>query len=297
MRKKQESLFGTEDLDAKCSLAGLLETPLDSFGEFYDEPLLDRIKTACIEYQVETERLFPERFYYRFLKNGKLGGKNGKGDASFSDTTKLVDAAPEEQGPEFNFQRKIQPWDTLDALTRDLGGGALDRNVVIGGRRKQSLIVIASLIDKVPNLGGLARTCEIFGADTLVVPSKTVCDNKLFKQVSVTADKWVNIEECPPDALYDKLSELQSRGFALVGVEQTAQSTSLEAYTFPERTVLLLGREKTGIPSRFIHMLDACVEIPQLGIIRSLNVHVSGALMVWEYTRQQILKRTASGNM
>ena len=42
---------------------------------------------------------------------------------------------------------------------------------------------------------------------------------------------------------------------------------------------------------------DACVEIPQLGIIRSLNVHVSGALMVWEYTRQQILKRTASGNM
>ena len=115
--------------------------------------------------------------------------------------------------------------------------------------------------------------------------------------MSVTADKWVNIEECPPDALYDKLSELQSRGFALVGVEQTAQSTSLEAYTFPERTVLLLGREKTGIPSRFIHMLDACVEIPQLGIIRSLNVHVSGALMVWEYTRQQILKRTASGNM
>ena len=290
MRKKQESLFGTEDIQAKCSLAGLLATPLDTFGEFYDEPLLERIKAACIEYQQETERLFPERFYYRFLKNGKLGVKNGNRGAGHSDTTKLVDAAPDEQGPEFNFQRKIQPWDTLDALTRDLGGGSLDRNAAISGRRKQKLIVIASLIDKVPNLGGLARTCEIFGADTLVVPSKSVCNNKLFKQVSVTADKWVNIDECPPENLYDKLSELQSRGFSLIGVEQTAHSTSLEEYMFPEKTVLLLGREKTGIPSRFIHMLDACVEIPQLGIIRSLNVHVSGALMVWEYTRQQILK-------
>ena len=67
--------------------------------------------------------------------------------------------------------------------------------------------------------------------------------------------------------------------------------SSLEAFTFPEKTVLLLGREKTGIPSKFIHMLDACVEIPQLGIVRSLNVHVSAALMVWEFTRQQLLSR------
>ena len=35
-----------------------------------------------------------------------------------------------------------------------------------------------------------------------------------------------------------------------------------------------------------LQSLDVCVEIPQLGIIRSLNVHVCGALIVWEYTRQ-----------
>jgi hypothetical protein len=34
--------------------------------------------------------------------------------------------------------------------------------------------------------------------------------------------------------------------------------------------------------------LDVCVEIPQQGIIRSLNVHVSGAIMLWEYTRQHM---------
>jgi tRNA G18 (ribose-2'-O)-methylase SpoU len=51
--------------------------------------------------------------------------------------------------------------------------------------------------------------------------------------------------------------------------------------------VLVLGREKEGIPVDIIHILDACVEIPQFGVVRSLNVHVSGAIALWEYTRQQ----------
>jgi tRNA G18 (ribose-2'-O)-methylase SpoU len=49
--------------------------------------------------------------------------------------------------------------------------------------------------------------------------------------------------------------------------------------------LLVLGREKEGIPVNLIQVLDACMEILQLGVIRSLNV--SGAIAVWEYTRQQ----------
>ncbi|XP_073148241.1 callose synthase 5-like [Henckelia pumila] len=32
------------------------------------------------------------------------------------------------------------------------------------------------------------------------------------------------------------------------------------------------------VPVEIIHILDACVEIPQLGVVRSLNIHVSGAI-------------------
>ena len=45
-----------------------------------------------------------------------------------------------------------------------------------------------------------------------------------------------------------------------------------------------------GIPVELIQLLDDCVEIPQQGIIRSLNVHVSGAIMIWEYCRQKMPK-------
>jgi len=53
----------------------------------------------------------------------------------------------------------------------------------------------------------------------------------------------------------------------------------------------LTRNEHEGIPANLIHHLDVCVEIPQQGIIRSLNVHVSGALLIWEYTRQQVIKQ------
>ena len=46
--------------------------------------------------------------------------------------------------------------------------------------------------------------------------------------------------------------------------------------------------EKEGIPVELIQHLDVCVEVPQEGVIRSMNVHVTGAIFIWEYVRQQI---------
>lgn len=44
--------------------------------------------------------------------------------------------------------------------------------------------------------------------------------------------------------------------------------------------------ERYGIPVEILQVLDVCVEIPQSGMIRSLNVHVTGALLIWEYYKQ-----------
>eukprot|EP01051_Picozoa_sp_SAG22_P013364 SAG22_NODE_1487_length_4318_cov_1.548471_1_plen_96_part_00 len=76
--------------------------------------------------------------------------------------------------------------------------------------------------------------------------------------------------------------EQRRLGFTVVGVEQSAQSVSLERYTpFPRRAVLLLGKEKEGLPQKYLALVDQTVEIPQFGVIRSLNVHVSAAIMMW----------------
>ena len=96
--------------------------------------------------------------------------------------------------------------------------------------------------------------------------------------------------------LPENLQQLKRDGWSLVGLEQTMSSVDLREAVFPEKMVLILGNEKEGVPAEIIQvgekegtqrkMLDLCIEIPQLGIIRSLNVHVSGSILLWEYTRQ-----------
>jgi tRNA guanosine-2'-O-methyltransferase len=44
-----------------------------------------------------------------------------------------------------------------------------------------------------------------------------------------------------------------------------------------------LGREREGVDAKVLQMLDQCVVIPQRGMIRSLNVHVSASIAVQRY--------------
>ena len=88
------------------------------------------------------------------------------------------------------------------------------------------------------------------------------------------------------------LKEKKNEGYTIVGIEQTSSSTSLSHYKFASKTVLLLGQEKEGIPVEYLQFVDTCLEVPQLGVIRSLNVHVTGAITIWEYTKQHLNNET-----
>ena len=153
-------------------------------------------------------------------------------------------------------------------------------------------ILIASLIDRAPNLGGLSRTCEIFGVGKLIVNNMKITEDKEFLNTSVTAHQWIDMEEVKGiESLKNYLEEMKLNGYAIIGTEQTSESQKLHEFQFPKKSVIVLGNEKEGIPVELIQVLDVCVEIPQTGLIRSLNVHVSGAIVVWEYVRQQLTKK------
>ncbi|XP_061038314.1 probable methyltransferase TARBP1 isoform X1 [Eubalaena glacialis] len=193
-----------------------------------------------------------------------------------------------------DVQKKIIPWrNSVPDL--DLELVFQDRAAKLG-KSLSRLIVVASLIDKPTNLGGLCRTCEVFGASALVVGNLQCIRDKQFQHLSVSAEQWLPLVEVKPPQLIDYLQQKKAEGYTIVGVEQTVKSLDLTQYCFPEKSLLLLGNEREGIPANLIQQLDVCVEIPQQGIIRSLNVHVSGALLIWEYTRQQLLKQGGPGS-
>lgn len=116
-----------------------------------------------------------------------------------------------------------------------------------------------------------------------------------FKGVSVTAERWLPLSEVPVQALPAWLAFKRAEGYVLVGLEQTTGSVQLTEFKWPRRCLLLLGAEGRGVPASLIPLLDFCVEIPQLGVIRSLNVAAATALTVFSYSQQHALAEATGG--
>lgn len=206
-------------------------------------------------------------------------------------------AYKEDQGTDSNFtvedlQKKITPWHSLIPKQEELE--SMIKNKKVGCEEENEiggLIVVASLIDKGSNLGGLCRTCEIFNVKEFVIGNLHYMEDKQFQSLAVTADKWLNIKEVTLKYLKQFLVEMKYNGYTLVGLEQTTNSVKLNEFSFPKKALILLGNEKEGIPVELIQLLDLCIEIPQLGVIRSLNVHVSASIAIWEYCKQHLISK------
>lgn len=186
-----------------------------------------------------------------------------------------------------DMQKKFIPWKSMtpnEEILDELSETLTSRRKALSDR--DNIILVASLIDKLPNLGGLSRTCEILGVKEFVVASIKQTEDREFQNLSVSAEKMITLTEVKPHQLQQYLLEKRNTGYRLVGAEQTVNSTNLMEMKFDKKTVLLLGNEKAGIPANLIPLLDECVEIPQVGVVRSLNVHVTGAICLWEYFKQ-----------
>jgi tRNA G18 (ribose-2'-O)-methylase SpoU len=119
-------------------------------------------------------------------------------------------------------------------------------------------------------------------------------------------ERWLPLEQVAPSQLPFYLRARRAAGWRVVALEQAHGSVPLHSYartraatadddadgcsasaggappSLAARTVLLLGAEGTGVPPSLLAEVDGCVEIPQRGLLRSLNVHVSAAIAVWE---------------
>jgi len=155
--------------------------------------------------------------------------------------------------------------------------------------RPSDLIVVGSLVDSAYNLGGLSRVSEIFGAAALYISNPTITlSHKDFISVAVASQNHIPIKALPPADLPAWLTEKKNEGYCIVGIEQTDRSKILgaEGTTLPEKTILILGAEKEGMPPHIMGECDVLVEIPQKGKTRSMNVQTAASTVLFEYSRQ-----------
>jgi len=128
------------------------------------------------------------------------------------------------------------------------------------------------------NLGTLLRTCDAVGACLAVprlpwVPEALARGNTLRRPACV---HWTGYDPCR------WLQAQRSAGSRIVGVEIADEAVRLaDLPPALQRTIAVLGHERTGIPPEAIDLLDVAVEIPMIGSGASLNVAVAGSLVLY----------------
>lgn len=195
----------------------------------------------------------------------------------------------EVEAPELSDKTEPAPLQTKsgfwnDVINLSLGEDGRDSDKVERGE----LIVVASLVDKAPNLGGICRLSDVLGAKLLCLGDLAVTRSASFRSVAVTADRWMPMAEVPEaEVLAYMLRMKREQGYTLIGLEQTDKSVELNAQLrFPRKSLVLLGKEREGIPGEFLAELDFCVEIKQVGVIRSMNIQTATAVVVHAYSIQ-----------
>ena len=75
---------------------------------------------------------------------------------------------------------------------------------------------------------------------------------------------------------------MRAAGWRILAVELAEDATPLPRLE-PARTptVILLGHERQGVPDEWVDTADECVTIPMVGVGSSLNVAVSGSLVLY----------------
>lgn len=102
-----------------------------------------------------------------------------------------------------DFQTKMIPWHMLKL------DEAESRELQLSSGRRLPMVVCASLLDRAPNIGGLTRTCEVFGLEAITIADKKVMQTKDYTAVAVTAEKWIRTLEVEVEGLPQWLQSMK----------------------------------------------------------------------------------------
>lgn len=140
------------------------------------------------------------------------------------------------------------------------------------------LIVAPLWVAYEANLGTMLRTCDAVRA-CIAVPRTQHYRNALERGDTLPNRPHIHWFEC------SKVSWIRAerkRGARIVAVELADDAVRLgDLGPARERTVILLGHERSGIPDEIWPLLDDIVEIPMVGVGSSLNVAVAGSLVLY----------------
>lgn len=147
-----------------------------------------------------------------------------------------------------------------------------------------ALVVVAAGLEKPGNLGALLRSADAAGADAMVVSGGgTDPWNPGVVRASMGSVFACPVLDLPPEAAR---AWLRRRGLRVLATVPTAATPYWDA-DLRGAVAIVLGPEHEGLDPAWAGAADARVGVPMTGAADSLNVSVTGALMLFEARRQR----------
>ena len=168
---------------------------------------------------------------------------------------------------------------------RKIKNSELNRLSVEGFKaaKKSPLIVILDNVRSLNNVGSMFRSADAFRIQhiylcgiTATPPHKDIQKTALG---STEAVDWSYAKDTL--AVVEKL---QSVNVKVMAIEQAENATMLQDFYPNNQSIyaLVFGHEVKGVNQAVVNQCDGVIEIPQYGTKHSLNIAVSGGVVLWD---------------
>lgn len=198
--------------------------------------------------------------------------------------------------PDFPDSHEVRPWMEFvsDAIHHHrIRTGHLPKDhdllpvIITGDKEKQSLPpvpfnyhVALDGLRSLFNVGSIFRTCDAAGIQNLILGNIPDGRHPVIEKTSMGASAWMSHHTTQD--LAEDLLIMKKKGFSIIGIETTKNSTSHTRYPWPPKAIIVLGNEEYGISSHVMRVCDDFVHIPMLGRKNSINVANAASVIVFQ---------------
>ena len=155
-------------------------------------------------------------------------------------------------------------------------------------KRQQDITIVLENVFDPHNISAVMRTCDAVGIQEIfILNSKIPRHKKWGFKSSSGAKKWLTVHEF--EQFESCMEALRKRYDRILTTHLSDDAVNLYQVDFTQSIALVFGNEHGGVSQEMVAAADGNFIIPQVGIIKSLNISVACAVTLYEAYRQKTL--------
>lgn len=130
------------------------------------------------------------------------------------------------------------------------------------------------------------RTCDSVGIGTIhTLYTEAPPHHQTGFRSSAGAWKWV--EKLEHSDTHSCMAAMKAKFGRVYAAHLSPTATSIYEFDFTQPLAIVFGNEQKGCSEDILNLCDGAINIPQMGMVQSLNISVACAIILYEAYRQK----------